>query len=117
MWFELQHKNIQPLLGTFYDDLGCHTVSPWIRDGNLIECMRMDTRFDHVDVVRLSLVLCFKKLSKHFIFIREQALRNSRSAQLPQSEIIRSREPQARAFNYLTVSRRFRLYSCPPSQR
>lgn len=51
IWFELRHENILPLLGAFHDDLGFHTVSPWMERGNLTDCLYQKQPFDHVHVV------------------------------------------------------------------
>ncbi|KAG9026006.1 hypothetical protein FRB95_009514 [Tulasnella sp. JGI-2019a] len=52
IWFDLRHKHISPLLGTFHDHLGHYMVSPWLKYGNVMSCIQRNTQFDQVKVLR-----------------------------------------------------------------
>ncbi|KIO18555.1 hypothetical protein M407DRAFT_157723 [Tulasnella calospora MUT 4182] len=40
LWFGLKHRNINPLLGTFFDEYGIHMVSPWRRRGDVFSLLK-----------------------------------------------------------------------------
>ncbi|KAG8897223.1 hypothetical protein FRB99_008353 [Tulasnella sp. 403] len=47
LWFKQQHRHINPLLGTFSDDLGFYMVSPWRENGSIRACMSAYRPFSH----------------------------------------------------------------------
>ncbi|KAG9031558.1 hypothetical protein FRB95_002552 [Tulasnella sp. JGI-2019a] len=51
IWFDLHHKHISRLLGTFHDNFGHYMVSPWLTHGNVMSCIRNNTPFDQVKVL------------------------------------------------------------------
>ncbi|KAG8853763.1 hypothetical protein FRB96_008018 [Tulasnella sp. 330] len=52
IWYDLRHKHIACLLGTFHDDLGHYMVSPWMNQGNVMSCIQRGLPFDPVKALR-----------------------------------------------------------------
>ncbi|KAG8898669.1 kinase suppressor of Ras 2 [Tulasnella sp. 403] len=51
LWYQLDHKNINRLLGTFTDQRSIYMVSPWISNGSVWACITTGRPFDHTKVL------------------------------------------------------------------
>ncbi|KAG8895154.1 hypothetical protein FRC00_007894 [Tulasnella sp. 408] len=51
MLSKLNHPNINPLLGTFFDNDGYHMVSPWLENGSVHWCILKDVPFNGLKVL------------------------------------------------------------------
>lgn len=51
IWMKLQHRNINPLLGIFWDDDMYHMVSPWEENGSVASCITKNLPFNGLTVL------------------------------------------------------------------
>ncbi|KAG8909419.1 hypothetical protein FRC01_006954, partial [Tulasnella sp. 417] len=51
IWMKLQHRNINPLLGIFWDDDMYHMVSPWMENGSVASCITKNFPFNGLTVL------------------------------------------------------------------
>ena len=67
MWLYLKHPHILPFLGVHDDQIYVYLVSPWMKNGNVMECILSWDRDEPVPLLKwvgeVAIVLSFYPLS------------------------------------------------------